>query len=169
MSKRDKVPTKFVADAMLGSLARKTRALGFDTSYYSEGDDEGILRVARSEGRVVLTADRSLAGHAHPCGARILLISGRSDGRRLASILIAAKEANVDLVRDGPRCSICGGALQTLRRANVAGQVPLAVERRHRLFYRCLACGHYFWKGSHWKKLRWLGRILKEVPVANVS
>jgi uncharacterized protein with PIN domain len=154
---------------MLGSLARKMRVLGFDTLYYSEGDDEGIMRIARSEGRIVLTADRSLAERARTGRPSVLLISGKSDSRRLASLLVAAKSSGVSLTRGGPLCSLCGGGLQTMKRADVTGQVPPSVEMRHRLFFKCVECGQYYWKGSHWKKLRWLSRILGEVPVATVS
>jgi len=154
-----------VADAMLGSLARKMRALGFDTLYYSEGDDNGIMRIARSTGRVILTADRSLAERARTGKASVLLISGNSDTRRLASLLVAAKSSGVSLARGRPLCSLCGGNLQKMKRADIAGQVPPSVLRRHRLFFKCVECGQYYWKGSHWKKLRWLDRILKEVPV----
>jgi len=161
--------TRFVADAMLGSLARKMRALGFDTTYYSEGDDEGILRVGRAQGRVILTADKALADRARHGSAIALLISGRSDGRRLASLLVAAKLSGVGLSRGRPFCSLCDGVLRKVRRADVAGRVPLMVERRHRVFYRCTSCGQYYWKGSHWKKLRWLERVVAEVHLDTVS
>jgi len=162
-------PTRFVADAMLGSLARKMRALGFDTTYYSEGDDSGIMGIARLEGRIVLTADRSLAKRTRTGNARVLLISGNSDSRRLASLLVAAKSSGVSLTRGRPFCSLCGGDLQTMKKAEVAGKVPPSVERRRRLFFKCVECGQYYWKGSHWKKLKWLDRILGEVPIATVS
>jgi uncharacterized protein with PIN domain len=162
-------PTKFVVDAMLGSLARKARVLGFDAKYYSEGGDNGIVRIARSEGRAVLTADRSLALHARSRRIRVLLLSGRSDGRRLASLVTTAKSSGVNLVRGDPRCSLCNGDLQAFRRADIAGMVPPSVAVRHRLFFKCGTCGQFYWKGGHWKKLRWLERILAEVPVANVS
>lgn len=149
-------------------MARKMRALGFDTLYYSRGDDDGIMRVARSEGRVVLTADRSLAERTRTGRTSVLLISGKSDSRRLASLLVAAKSSHVSLVRGVPLCSLCGRDLQRMKRADVAGHVPLSVERHHRLFFRCVECGQYYWKGSHWKKLRWLDRILTEVPVATI-
>ena len=169
MPSRTRRPTRFVADAMLGSLARKTRALGFDTLYYSKGDDRGILRIAESEGRVILTSDRLLAQRAPTRGTSVLLVSGRNDARRLASLLAAAKSAGVSLVRGRPLCSLCGGNLERLKRVDMAGRIPDSVRRRHRLFFRCVACGQYYWKGSHWKKLRWLERILAEVPVDTVS
>jgi len=149
-------------------LARKMRALGFDVLYYSDGDDDGIMQIARSEGRLVLTADRSLAERARAGRASVLLISGKSDSGRLASLLVAAKSSGINLTRGGSLCSLCGGDLQRMQRTDVAGHVPLAVEKRHRLFFRCVGCGQYYWKGSHWKKLRWLDRILAEVPIVTI-
>jgi hypothetical protein len=168
MAKRRARPTKFVADAMLGSLARKMRALGFDTLYYSGGSDDGIMRIARSGRRVVLTADRSLAERARAARMNVLLVSGKSDSRRLASLLVAAKSSGVSLGRGEPLCSLCGGSLHTMGKADVAGHVPPSVVSHHRLFFKCVRCEQYYWKGSHWKKLRWLDRILAEVSIATV-
>ena len=64
MPSLDELRTRFVADAMLGSLARKLRALGFDTAYYKSGDDLGIITLAARSSRIILTADRSLASLA---------------------------------------------------------------------------------------------------------
>ncbi len=160
MQHRTKQPTKFVADAMLGSLARKLRALGFDTSYYREGGDEGILKAAAAERRVILTADRSLAERARSARARALLLTGRSDGIRLSSLVALAHSSGLALVRGDSLCSVCGGRLEKLSKGEVTGRVPASVQRRHRFFYRCVECSRYYWRGSHWKKLRWLERIL---------
>jgi uncharacterized protein len=151
---------RFVADAMLGSLARKLRALGFDTTYYRRGDDRGILEVALKEGRHILTADRSLAQRAAAGGVSAFLLVGRSDGIRLASLKRLARTRGLTLVRGDSLCSVCGGDLERLRRKDVVGVLPASVSRRHRLFHRCKACGRYYWRGSHWKKLRWLERVL---------
>lgn len=145
---------------MLGSLARKLRALGFDTRYYKEGDDAGILKAATAGRRVILTADRSLAAGAKSANARALLLTGRTDGMRLASLVRLADSSGMSLARGDSRCSVCNGRLERLSREEVVGKVPSSVQRRHRLFQRCVKCGRYYWKGGHWKKLRWLERIL---------
>ncbi len=162
-------PTRFIADAMLGSLARKLRALGFDTTYYRQGDDAGILQLAAAEQRIVLTADRSLVERARAAKILALPLTGNKDSRRVASLVEHARSSGLRLRRGESLCSICGGKLETLNREEVSGKVPPSVERRHRLFYRCVGCGRYYWKGSHWKKLRWLQRILEEIPVDSVS
>lgn len=154
--------TKFAVDAMHGSLARKLRAMGFDASYYARGGDEGIARLAAREGRVVLTSDRSLASSATSRGLPAILLRGKTDGSRIREVSAGAASLGVILHRGGSLCSLCGGELETLSRAQVSGLVPLPVERGHRLFYRCASCGHLYWHGSHWKKLRSLARRLGE-------
>jgi uncharacterized protein with PIN domain len=153
--------TAFVADAMLGSLARKLRALGFDTVYYKTGDDSDLLDLAAREERVILTSDRSLASRALAKRLRAILLIGKNDRVRVRRLAGAAQLWGIPLVRGDPLCSLCGGRLARLRRKDVKGRVPLSVERRHRLFYKCFSCGQVYWRGSHWKKLRSLARQLK--------
>ncbi|MDG6989967.1 MAG: hypothetical protein JRM99_00935 [Nitrososphaerota archaeon] len=160
MRRRGTDPTRFVADAMLGSLARKLRALGFDTTYYRTGGDQGLLDAAVQERRVILTSDRALAAAAGKRNVTALLMAGRSDGDRVSAIAAAYRRMGVPLARSDPFCSLCGGELEALRRADVAGRVPGSVERRHRAFFRCAACDKLYWRGSHWKKLRSLARRL---------
>ncbi|MDG7016223.1 MAG: hypothetical protein JRM82_02490 [Nitrososphaerota archaeon] len=154
--------TRFVADAMLGSLARKLRALGFETSYYKAGDDSGLLGIARSENRIVLTADRALASRADALHLSVMQLAGKKDSRRVREIAESAKRMGIGLRRGDPLCSVCGGRLDAMKRAAVAGKVPRSVENRHRLFFKCATCGKHYWRGSHWKKLRSLSRLLEE-------
>jgi len=163
MPKADKARARFVADAMLGSFARKLRVLGFDTIYYKTGSDAGIIRVAAADGRVILTADRQLASRTRSGRAKAVLVSGKNDGARLRDLKTKAKVIGLSLERGDPFCSVCNGELASATKLEVAGRVPRSVESRHRLFYQCQDCGKIYWKGSHWKKLRSFERLLSEV------
>ena len=50
----------FVADCMLGRLAKWLRILGFDVLYFSKAEDPALVEIARRDGRVLLTRDTGL-------------------------------------------------------------------------------------------------------------
>jgi len=101
-----KRPPKFIADAMLGSLARKLRIFGFDTAYFAQGGDLELETLARRERRVILTSDRRLFAHSDKRGVKAILVEGKTDGARLRSV---ARQAGpgVTLRLGGARASRC--------------------------------------------------------------
>jgi len=156
--------TRFVVDAMLGSLSRKLRAFGFDVAYYKEGDDAGVLGLSGRERRILVTADRPLASQSERLGVPVLLVSGRSDGERVAAMVAQARRRGVSLRRGEPRCSLCNGRLDRISAAEARKSLQPMVARRHRSFQRCRSCGQVYWRGGHWKKLRRLERLFESGP-----
>ena len=69
----------FLADAMLGSVARKLRIFGFDTLYTAHAHDDEILKTGIEQGRVILTADKELFKRVVKAGARGVLVSGSGE------------------------------------------------------------------------------------------
>jgi uncharacterized protein with PIN domain len=65
------MPPRFVADSMLGRLAKWLRALGFDVLYHPFADDHEVVAWARERGAVVLTRD---TGFPDPPDVRIVSI-----------------------------------------------------------------------------------------------
>src|SRR5919198_5333893 len=59
---------RFVADVMLGKLARWLRALGYDTLYFRDAPDARLLGIALRERRQLLTRDAALALRAGELG-----------------------------------------------------------------------------------------------------
>ena len=152
--------TRFLVDAMLGSLARKLRAFGFDSTYHGRGSDAGILSDISRQGRVLVTADRQLAARAWKLGLSSLLVTGESDRARLATMMRAAGDVGLRLKRGEPRCSLCNSKLDRITMSKARGRVPGSVARRHRVFRECPNCGQLYWKGGHWKQLRRLEALL---------
>jgi uncharacterized protein len=154
---------RFVADAMLGSLARKLRIFGFDTLYFREGGDDALRALARNEGRTILTSDIALFELSREEGLRAYLVEGRTDRERLLSVRRQAAGISFRMGRgSASRCALCNGELELLRRREAAAlSVPPKALARHRLFYRCTVCSRLYWHGRHWERLRRLSYSLR--------
>jgi hypothetical protein len=63
-----------------------------------------------------------------------------------------------------PRCALCNGELATVSRDEVADVVPARSLIWATEFYRCSACGHVYWNGTHWSRIR--ARIDASFPMA---
>lgn len=57
---------RFLADSMLGRLARYLRFLGYDTAYEADIPDSEFVLWARRERRILLTRDRALVKERRP-------------------------------------------------------------------------------------------------------
>ena len=77
-------PKKFLADVMLGRLAKWLRILGYDTLYFRDMDDQELIRRAVRDSRILLTRDRELSKRD---GFRVLLIADEDLESQLAQIL----------------------------------------------------------------------------------
>ncbi len=161
MTRRAGSPTRFAADAMLGSLARKLRSFGFNTIYFTGGNDADLMKLCRRQRRILLTADHALAIMAEKSGLGVLQVSGSTDGRRLSAMIVGARLRGLELHKAEPLCSICNGRLSVISKVTARETQPEAIVRRHRTFLRCRGCGKVYWRGSHWKKLRRLERLFE--------
>lgn len=139
---------KLLADAMLGRLARWLRAAGYDTAYDPAASDRALVRQARLEDRVLLTADRTLARSR---GARTLLIE--SDD--LLDQLIQVRRAlGPPAAACFSRCLACNGLLEPADSVSMAEHLPPYIVRKHTVFSRCSLCGRIYWPGTHWDRMR---------------
>jgi len=155
----DKGLPRFICDNMLGSLARWLRFLGYDTMYPEAMDDTKILKLARSEGRFLITRDIELSERA---GADGMLVTSKVLEEQLEQVKGAL---HLDLEDGGllSRCSLCNTPLEKACRDELRGKVPDAVLARHDDFWRCPGCFRVYWPGSHYESiLRKLGALEKK-------
>lgn len=136
-------PVRFVADVMLGRLARWLRALGHDTLYFRDAPDARLLGIALREGRRLLTRDAALARRARAAG---LLDRSETLDAQLAEVVAA-----YGLHCRGPmtRCLECNGLLLAADCAAVRERVPPYTLATQHEFRVCEGCGRVFWPGSH--------------------
>jgi hypothetical protein len=133
---------RFVADHMLGSLARWLRIMGYDTVYDKSLDDPGIANLARAESRFILTRDRELAKEP---GA--LMIEADDLDLQLKAI---AEKYGLKFHDNLFRCSACNGELAALDKAQAKDSVPEGAFENNEKFWKCSKCGKVYWKGTHW-------------------
>jgi len=134
---------RFVADGMLGRLAKWLRILGFDTMYDPALDDHALLRLARAEGRVLLTCDRELARHP---GAQSLLIESLELDAQLRQVI---NDLHLHPDATFSRCPVCNTPLAALEKEAVRDRVPAHVFETHPEFHCCPRCDRIYWSGTH--------------------
>ena len=136
---------KFYADAMLGSLARWMRALGFDVEYDRAIDDRVLVRRALSQGRIVLTRDKQLAGRRALRG-RVRFIESDRLEEQLKQVV---ERYPIGVGGSFTRCLRCNALLQDIDREEVKGRVPAYVFETEKRFRKCGPCGKIYWPGTH--------------------
>ena len=156
----------FLADAMLGSVARKLRIFGFDTAYVAHTADDEVLKLGVEQGRIILTADKEFFKRIVSRDAKGVLVKGSSDFDDLLHIFgkLGIKSASVAI---GSRCAACNGLLAGKKPSEVCDMVPEAVLARHGGFYQCTGCSKVYWDGSHLQRLRALAEKLERNLASN--
>ena len=141
---------RFVADAHLGALARLLRMAGYDTLYDNGYHDDEIERIAREEGRVLLTRDRELLKRRSvERGCYLHAIEPSAQLREL----FARLGLNRDM-RAFSLCLHCNLPLRGVPREAVLDKLPAQVARAQVEFTTCDGCARVYWKGSHYERMR---------------
>lgn len=155
--------TRFLADRMLGRLARYLRIMGYDVAYPPPCPDASLIAQARREGRVLLTRDkgimaRSMAYTGHPA---IVVLRSQDV---LAQVGQLASEGWLDRRPHNPRCPLCNSTLAEISRREARHLVPPYTYATQLDFLHCARCNLVLWEGSHRDLLRnRLGDILDRV------
>lgn len=141
---------RFIADAMLGRLARWLRFLGYDTLYYPDIPDCSLIRIALEEDRCVLTRDTRLV--RIKALKDYLLLRSNSTFQQLLEL---CGVLHLDLGDLPGRCVACNGVLTDVTdKSEVRNQVPEYVFINHDKLFMCVTCGRVYWEGSHARRFR---------------
>jgi len=150
---------RFIADMMLGRLARWLRLYGYDTLYGIE-DDEGIIRVALEEGRTILTRDSGLFERAKKLGAKAFLLSSNSLEEQVEELKKLGVEFK-ELFPANARCPKCNGPIKAVPKEAVRDKVPPKVYENYNEFYVCQKCGQIYWPGRQWREMLKMDKKLR--------
>jgi len=149
----------FLADAMLGRLARALRLLGFDTAYVRSMPPGGRRSLLdRWAGRILLTRNVRWWREAAP--KTCLLIT---DDRWEEQVRQVLHDLALRVCRERcfTRCLLCNAVLETVAPETAWRHVPEYVASVHGRFRRCPSCGRVYWRGTHRSRMtRWVERVL---------
>jgi uncharacterized protein with PIN domain len=149
---------RFIADAMLGRLARWLRLLGFDTLYYPDISDSDLLKIALREERYILTRDTHFLKMKNLETLHFVHSNEPLEQVREVIEVFALKEPLPG------RCARCNGILSEVEtKDSMRDMVPEYVFLNCTHFLRCLACGNVYWEGTHLKRFRAMrDRVLRK-------
>jgi uncharacterized protein with PIN domain len=137
---------KFLADRMLGKLAKELRMLGYDTIYYQGENAYPLIKLAREEGRAILTRNTKLI----PKRPEDTIIRVMEDKPPLQlRELIQKKVISLNEKNFFSRCLLCNILLVEIPREESEGKVPDFIFYQQKEFFRCPQCLRIYWKGSH--------------------
>jgi uncharacterized protein with PIN domain len=144
---------KFIADVMLGRLAKWMRLLGFDVLYDRTMSDNEIIRGSLTHDRVILTRDTGLAGR--PLASNHLFIESDNVRQQLQQVLTTFHITS--MLEPLTRCSVCNEPLTAITKEYAKDLVPQYVYEKSDSFLRCEKCGKTYWKGTHVRRMKLQG------------
>ena len=137
---------KFLADHMLGKLAKELRMLGYDTLYYRGENGYPFMKLAREEGRIILTRSRNLLPRKPE--DRIVRITEDKPSLQLRE-LVQKGFISLNAEKLYSRCLLCNVLLDQISRDEAEGKVPDFIFYQQKEFSRCPQCRKIYWPGSH--------------------
>ena len=138
---------RFIADAMLGRLAKWLRILGCDTLYDASWDDSQVVRFARAQDRILLTRDLDLARRRN---VRLIVVERESLEEQLNQLHV---ELGVEARAPFTRCPVCNALLEAIPKDRAWGQVPPYIFATQEAFRLCPECDRFYWRGTHWERM----------------
>lgn len=149
---------KFIADAMLGRLAKWLRLLGYDVVYESSISDDDLIAMALKEHRIILTMDRKLT--ERKSARNSLCIKSDDYKEQLREVI---RQYSIDYKSDiFTRCLSCNVRLDCVEKKKIKDRIQPYVYSTQDKFYVCPQCNQIYWAGTHRVKiLEILDEILK--------
>jgi uncharacterized protein with PIN domain len=149
---------RLACDEMLLRLGKWLRAAGYDTAIADRGArDEHVVAMAVREQRVLLTCDKRMVPLLERVDVAYLMLP-TSRARDAVSIVTEVLGVDFGFAKSEvtperwSRCLKCNVLLEDLPREELPplwlGRVPPCKD-----LYRCPACRHVYWEGSHVRRL----------------
>ena len=135
---------RFVAEPMLGKLAKWLRMIGYDVLYQRSYREEDLIRLT-AQGRRLLSR-RVVAQAQHP---GVILIRSVEVGAQLKELRDLGY-LNLDRSKFFTRCLLCNVLLRKVDLESAGSDLPDYVYHENPSVIRyCPECDRFFWPGTH--------------------
>jgi uncharacterized protein with PIN domain len=138
-------PPRFIADVMLGRLAKWLRIAGFDVLYSNRFSDDELIAISSREGRVLLSRDTRLL--VRKPVKEFIYLQSQDVQMQIRQVFESMHILRLSFLLT--RCLSCNEALVEAARESVRGSVPAFVYETQSHFKSCPRCRRIFWAGTH--------------------
>ncbi len=138
-------PARFVADVMLGRLARWLRIAGFDVLYSNRFSDDEIVSLSQLENRIILSRDTRLL--VRRSVRMFIFLESEKIDEQIRQIFMATQTSRLPALLG--RCVCCNTVLSEVSREEARRDVPPYVYQTHTQFKLCPDCRKVYWPGTH--------------------
>jgi len=147
---------KFILTKELGRLAKWLRILGYDTTYFCQGNPSSLIIQALRDGRIIITRNSHLSKSR---GAKTVFIEAEKIKEQMSEAL---EKLNIqpDAGLMFSRCILCNVELADIAKEKVKGRVPEYVFKTQKDFITCPSCKRIYWPGTHWGNVQ---KTLEEI------
>ena len=143
---------KFIADSMLGKLARWLRMLGQDVVYNVELNDNKLLEFSKKQNFVLLTKDLELYQRAIGRGIDAFYVEGKTEPEQLAE-LAKRYSFTLEIDMEKSNCPVCNAKLKATPKEQLSGELQKSTLTFYDNYWKCPNCGQIYWQGAHWKQI----------------
>jgi uncharacterized protein with PIN domain len=136
---------RFVADVMLGRLAKWLRIAGFDVLYSNRFTDDELVTLSRREARILLSRDTRLL--VRKAVKQFIFLESDKVQDQIRQIFDITHTTDIPGLLT--RCLSCNELLNEVPRETVRETVPPYVYATQTLFKSCPKCRKIYWAGTH--------------------
>jgi len=144
LQRSDRQP-RFIADVMLGRLARWLRIAGFDVLYSNRFSDDELVSISNGDGRILLSRDTRLL--VRKAVRNFIFLESQDIQDQIRQIFEAIQVTALPSLLT--RCLSCNKALVEASPESVRQRIPAYVYETQSRFKSCPECRKVFWAGTH--------------------
>ena len=127
--------------------------MGYDTVLFDHGHDDRMIRIALSEGRVIVTRDTQVMKRRVITSGRLKAVLVTSDQPKQQISQVMDKLHLDTNFSPFSLCLECNRPLVERSKSEVAGLVPPYVFKTQDSYVQCPNCFRVYWKGTHWQAM----------------